>query len=70
MKTVGATATARGIRWDGASSPPESVDETTYVLDGSYDAFIEQKKIASVSWVPSFIYLFHLCVLLLTHGIF
>jgi len=40
-----------GRGWDGASSPPESVDGTTQGLDGGYDAFIEKKKSASVSCV-------------------
>ena len=57
VKAVGAVAspssspTASGKGWDGASSPPDSVDGTTQGLDGGYDAFIEKKKSASVSCV-------------------
>ena len=41
----------QGGQGDGASSPSESVDGTTQGLDGGYDAFIEKKKSASVSYV-------------------
>jgi len=62
--TAGGGASGRG--WDGASSPPDSVDGTTQGLDGGYDAFIEKKKSASVSCVP-----FYLCVHSPTHiGVF
>jgi len=50
-----------GKGWDGASSPPESVDGTTQGLDGGYDAFIEKKKSASVTYV---LFPFFLCCLL------